>query len=343
MSNILCNQCKREISAIKYVKCYNCNSNYHFKPCSPLSEDTYESMSTEKKFMWRCQVCKPRSRSPNTLYQAVVFDENNSPKQVREDDGNESIERAKKFKETPSLPPMNTNHGSLETKLTQMQSQIDFLVSNANATNVSNLQMQNDVRNALATITSSISNLSKQVSEIVEKDKLREKQINNMDSRINKLEQKIIERNIEIKNVENQQISPLEVVKKIAASRDVAIAEEDILRAYRIKNQKNKIIIEFSSLNKKQELMSKIERHRIDAKNSTESNNSSVKFIYINDQLTYNNRQLLWIAKTKARESKWKFIWVKNGNIYARKNENSPALIIKNAADIELITPINTI
>ena len=87
--------------------------------------------------------------------------------------------------------------------------------------------------------------------------------------------------------------------------------------------------------------MSKIERHRIDEKiiNNTEGENSSnVKYIYINDQLTYNNRQLLWIAKTKAHEVKWKFVWVRNGNILARKNENSPSIIINNAADIESIT-----
>lgn len=80
--------------------------------------------------------------------------------------------------------------------------------------------------------------------------------------------------------------------------------------------------------------MSKVERHRVDASiiNSGENNISSPKYIYLNDQITYNNRQLLWIAKTKANEARWKFVWVKNGNIFARKKENSSPIIINRAS-----------
>lgn len=87
--------------------------------------------------------------------------------------------------------------------------------------------------------------------------------------------------------------------------------------------------------------MSKIKRHRIEANeiNTNGNKDSSVKFIYINDQLTFNNRKLLWIAKTKAHEANWKYVWVKNGNIFARKIENAPSIIINNATDIESITP----
>lgn len=98
--------------------------------------------------------------------------------------------------------------------------------------------------------------------------------------------------------------------------------------------------------------MSKIERHRVDAnviqENVNAENNSSNvenssnnnKYIYINDQLTFTNRRLLWLAKTKANEAKWKFVWVRNGNIFARKNENSSFIIISNAADIESINNV---
>lgn len=121
---------------------------------------------------------------------------------------------------------------------------------------------------------------------------------------------------------------------------DVTINDIDIDKAYRLRKQSNKIIIEFASLNKKVELMSKIKRHRVEANiiNTNDNNDSSVKFIYVNDQLTFNNRQLLWIAKTKAYEAKWKYVWVKNGKIFARKNETTPSIIITNATDIESIT-----
>lgn len=61
------------------------------------------------------------------------------------------------------------------------------------------------------------------------------------------------------------------------------------------------------------------------------------KFLYINDQLTFNNRRLLWLAKAKAKEAKWKFVWVRNDTIFARKNENSTLFVINNSAYIESI------
>lgn len=73
MSQIVhCNQCKKEITTTQYVKCFSCNSNYHFSTCSPLSENTYLSMPKDKKMLWKCQNCKPRVRSQNTLYQTII-------------------------------------------------------------------------------------------------------------------------------------------------------------------------------------------------------------------------------------------------------------------------------
>lgn len=177
---ITCSQCKKEILSVHYVKFNNCKGNFHFATCSPLSEATYLSMSVKKKASWRCQICEPRSRSPNTLYQAFVFDEANNKNQARVDDDEEIIEndQSKKFKEDMSL---------------------------------------------------------------TSKGKQRDIQINLMEIRINDLEQQMISKNIEIKNVTNKQISPIDVLKKIGMSLNVNISEEDISRAHRLKNRRIKL------------------------------------------------------------------------------------------------------
>lgn len=61
----------------------------------------------------------------------------------------------------------------------------------------------------------------------------------------------MIAKNIQIKNVENKQMSPVDVVKTIAASLNVEIKEEEITKAYRLKKKEDKIIVEFSSSSKK--------------------------------------------------------------------------------------------
>lgn len=129
------------------------------------------------------------------------------------------------------------------------------------------------------------------------------------------------------------------MIKTIAETVDVNISSSDIESAYRVKRNK-KIIVMFATLTKKKELLGKLKGRRIDRsvvwENSQEDNIN--KYIYINDELTANNRRLLWLAKTKAKEHNWKFVWVRNGYIYARKNENTSPIIITNSADIESIT-----
>lgn len=333
---ITCSQCKKEILSVHYVKCNNCKGNFHFATCSPLSEATYLSMSVKKKASWRCQICEPRSRSPNTLYQAFVFDEANNKKQARVDDDEEIIEndQSKKFKEDMSLTSINNKLCSFEAdiklEIKDVKSTMEKLI------NSSHVQLTNEIHNALTTITNTLSTLTDQVKELNEKGKQRDIQINLMEIRINDLEQQMISKNIEIKNVTNKQISPIDVVKKIGMSLNVNISEEDISRAHRLKKQENKIVVEFSTTSKKSEFMSKIVRHRVDA-NMINNSDDQNKYIYINDQLSFHNRRLLWLAKTKAKEANWKFAWVRNGHIFAKKNENSPLFTIKNNADIEVI------
>ena len=204
-----------------------------------------------------------------------------------------------------------------------------------------NLNIKEEIQSALTTITASLSTLATQVNELNDKDKQREKQISTMDTRIIKIDQQIINKNIEIRNIPTNEMSDYDVIKTIAASLNVELNHNDICNAYHLKQQqegKIKVIIELNSLNKKREIMSKIQRHRLDAKIIKKDDDG---FIYVNDELTPYNRRLLWQAKTKAKESKWNFVWCRNGNIFARRNENSSAILIKNTADIENINQKN--
>lgn len=167
-----------------------------------------------------------------------------------------------------------------------------------------NTQMNTNLQTALSTITSALTTLTSQVSDLCESNKEKEKQINEMDKRINKLDQQLLNKNIEIKNITNQNMHPTEVVKTIANTLNIQINDSDISNSYSLQKSQ-KIIIEFTSLNKKREIMSKINRHRVDS-NLINEDNSNNKYIYINEHLTPYKRRLLWLAKTKA--SKWKYI-----------------------------------
>ena len=153
-----------------------------------------------------------------------------------------------------------------------------------------------------------------------------------MEIKINSLEQKMLANHIEINNINNTELSASEIIKKIANKTNIALAEHDIADAY--KNKKDKIFVEFTTFRKKSELMSKLNRHRIDGSeiNKNDTNNN---YIYINDRLTNSSKRLLWLAKNKAKQNNWKFVWVRHGVILARKEENQTIIRIECESDIE--------
>lgn len=341
--NIICKQCNSNITSTKYVKCNKCNSNYHLSQFCSMTEKIYNTTYGDKKNEWRCHQCKGRSKSEsNNAYQTVVFDDVSQQKKQRQydDEDNESNSSSKKFKEAITLGSLNSGLFSVQSELKDIKTSIEMLNNTVSANNAQNSNIMEELKNSIQAMATSITTLATQVSDLYERENKQDKKIEQIDQTVNKIDQALIKNNIEIKNVSNKDISATEIIKTIAASVDVEITNFDINNAYRVKKADNKAIIEFTTLNKKRELMSKIQRHRIDA-NVINTDANDNKFIYINDQLTSYNRRLLWTAKTKAKECNWKFVWVRSGSICARKNENSQLIMITNTADIELINNSN--
>ena len=52
--------------------------------------------------------------------------------------------------------------------------------------------------------------------------------------------------------------------------------------------------------------------------------------IYINEHLSPSNRELFALSMQKKRFEEFKYLWVRNGNIYLRKNDNSEVFHITN-------------
>lgn len=56
--------------------------------------------------------------------------------------------------------------------------------------------------------------------------------------------------------------------------------------------------------------------------------------IYLNESLTPLRRKLLAMARDEKRKQGYKWLWVRRGNIYLRKVDNGPVVVIKCLADL---------
>ncbi|KAI8117949.1 hypothetical protein CVS40_10315 [Lucilia cuprina] len=123
-------------------------------------------------------------------------------------------------------------------------------------------------------------------------------------------------------------MTAVNVVLNIASKAGINIQEDDVDETYFLngnkQNKKNKqnnrksIVVKFTNKQTKQKLM----REKSKLKEINE-----LKNVFINDFLCKETLQLLNYAKS-LKEVGFKFIYAKNGNIFAKKNEKSRQYII---------------
>lgn len=113
------------------------------------------------------------------------------------------------------------------------------------------------------------------------------------------------------------------------------IEERDIVDIYRNK-MSGKIVVKFNHIQNKNEFIQQCKRKKLKSGDviNTNNKNDDNKHIFVNDELTHHNRKLFWTTKNTAKEKGWKFIWIRNGKILARKNENEKVLSINKEQDL---------
>lgn len=149
-----------------------------------------------------------------------------------------------------------------------------------------------------------------------------------LNKRINSLEQRSIENNIELVGVpESVDESCVDIVNKIASNLNVEIVVHNAYRVFSGKNKNpRKIVASINSKESRHQLLTQSKKMKIKANQlhqEWENNN-----IYINEQMTQVNRNLFYKAKNIAREVGFKFIWFKNSKIFAKKQKRPTFLLL---------------
>lgn len=141
------------------------------------------------------------------------------------------------------------------------------------------------------------------------------------------LNQQTKEKSIEIHGIEEEREEKLESVVNDLAQKLKLPTNYDTI--YRTKNQnKNKIapiVVKFTTKESTTQWL-KQRKTGVTIKNNN---------IYINENLTPENRQLFYNARKNSKETGYRFCWVKNGKIFIRKDENSVTIHIKDMSELQ--------
>jgi hypothetical protein len=208
--------------------------------------------------------------------------------------------------------------------LSEIKKTVDFL-----ATRYDELILQNNENKRL------VSDLNKKMESMTVALKERDKKIDELNDRLNDLEQKQLDTYIEITGVPvkpNENMST--IVHQIAQVCDVQ--ESNIVEAYRDASRRPNtippIVVQFSTVVAKNEWIRRKEGRKLTVDDIFENGVDSA--VYINEQLTPYNKRLLWQAKQRGKEKHYKFIWTRNGKIFARSREEMGVVRLRNELEI---------
>lgn len=173
-------------------------------------------------------------------------------------------------------------------------------------------------------------------SLLTENAKLKEK-VQKLEIKIEDLEQYSRNNCLEIHGIPQEtNENTLNIVKEVGLALDINITEEMIDSCHRLGRKPNGntpgIIVKFVRRHEKEEFLRKrrVKRNL----NLSHVNKQGGTPIYINESLSPERRRLLAMARTVKREKAYAFIWVRNGKIFLRKQENAPVIVVTRQEDL---------
>lgn len=171
-----------------------------------------------------------------------------------------------------------------------------------------------------------------------------------LESKVVSLDQESRQSNIEIQCVpEFKNENVVNIVKQICKVVSFSIEDHEILactRTQKINNQSKKpraIVCKLYSKLKRDNLLAAIykynrthQKEKLNAGLIGIADNNSP--IFVSEHLSPSNKQLHAATRLKAKEVNYKFVWIRNGRIFVRKNELSPAKIISHTDSLRTLT-----
>lgn len=162
------------------------------------------------------------------------------------------------------------------------------------------------------------------------------RQVNEHECRILRAEQYSRRSNIEIKGIPYESSEDLvEMVIKIGKKVGVPLVVNDIGRAHRVPTARNpsktNVVVQFEQRQKRDKFLMNTRAANLKCSDLGIDSGSA---IFINEHLCPELKRLLGQATARKRETGWKYVWVRDGKIFARQTDNVPKIKIENSDDV---------
>lgn len=162
------------------------------------------------------------------------------------------------------------------------------------------------------------------------------RQVKDHEARILQAEQYSRSTNVEIKGIPDNASEDLtDLLIRIGEKVEVSLAAADFEAIHRVptakKDTQQNIVVQFARRQQRDNFLQKARAARLKC---SDLGLGSEEPVFVNEHLCPELKRLLGQATARKRETGWKYVWVQNGKIYARKMDNGPRIRILSSEDV---------
>ncbi|KAB0796934.1 hypothetical protein PPYR_10995 [Photinus pyralis] len=323
----VCQKCTFNITSTQQkIKCVRCSKRYHINCMNPtIGELQYLKDNKEK---WQCLTCiESNTKLRNTGSSSYYVPD-----------------------EIPASVDVDPNDGQLNTStalahiIGQLKTVLEVQSETTTSINLCHEKID-ELNNNFKKLSDAVTACEKNIEALETKNVILQRENSEIKEKLNELEQYTRKNIFEVYGVPE---SPGEniavVVQAVANSIGFKLERWMIDTTHRLRKNANRpdqargIIIKFVRRLDKEEFMRlkrvkrelKVSDLGSDFRNLIKQDN----YIYVNDSLTVTNKILLNKAREFKKQNNVKYLWIRNGKIFMRVNEQSRVYEIKSSNDL---------
>lgn len=339
--------CGLDNSEEEYICCSQCGHAYHINCLNPNGNTSdFEVVSD-----WKCPACKPVRRSLNKDVTPARQHGLNPIERNASKRPNKRMALSSPSEQKESAAYMT--HNDIRDLVKEViKSELKTAISNMSETFTNEMRA---VKDEMRNMRDSMSFINIQYEEIIKQNNINSEIIKNLQSeavdmrstitnlnnRINQIEQATRANNLEVQCVpETNGENTFEMIQKIGNAIGYSISESSVthcIRTAKINRSSSRprsIVVQFNSRKTRDSFMAaaiKFNRSNPhDKLNTVSAGISNIKRpIYITEHLSPANKALHAAARSRAKALNYKYVWVRDGRIFVRKDDGANYNLIK--------------
>lgn len=357
-----CAGCLHKLLDKTFLSCCLCNDSYDLV-CANITRQRFNAMDKELKVKWSCPGCRVKVRKgdntntpiqPKTVEQRTFSDERVSVENFMDSDAFDNVTQRKKTsvkQSSPTIEPelLSVIRSEIQSSIrSSLKSAIESTLGSDLSAIKDELRVLQDLKtgieflsNEYDRIKSDLMSSEETIKNLTKDNNTLKGRVDELSGRLNLIEQHARETNVEINGIpENKSENIVSVVKQLCSAVSTPFIDTNVLSCTRVRKMDDSsdrpraVIVKLPSTAIRDVILAAVTKFN-KANPSEKLHSGHLGYggtkspIFVSEHLAPYYKALHARTRHVARDKDYKYTWIRNGRIFVRKNDQSPARQIK--------------